>query len=492
MLKLDDLKFKENSIEKANYFYGENNSQEIATRNKILFPDENILPLDMENAKKEQALKALNNEIAVESTDTAATEPANSQPSGAYNISFDILYSDSISGKGVRRWYYFELTEQKKITLYMSPVADTSVDNDLVLYQLDTATGNLTEIARSQNGAACYELLSYVADAGYYFFCVAAYAGDSANSFSFLARLSDKWDSLEGDDSLAQAPIQPINQPVKHTIDNAIDQDLSILQVSENGQYSINLYGVPDNCNYQLQIFDASMNQLATVANNSPLKVSIEAGAYVLKLLSTDGSFDADAEVSVLVSSVPSTVNINNPNNYFATTTSDGKHYVEFMSIAGFSQSGAIIGVSVDGTAIDVRSINLKITRTNYTLNGSECSCSTSNDTRIVTTAFGRYTGSKQKGAIALKNPLLLAISPAIYGEYHYQKHSDGTTTSWNSAMNLLMYIIFDMDTMKFVDIYKPNWYAGESSICGYPLYGSPEFIYFEPSLSKGSYLPND
>ena len=482
MLKLDDLKFKENSIEKANYFYGENNSQEIAARNKILFPDEDILPLDMENAKKEQALKALNNEIAVESTDTTATEPANSQPSGAYNISFDILYSDSISGKGVRRWYYFQLTEQKKITLYMSPVADTSVDNDLVLYQLDTATGNLTEIARSQNGAACYELLSYVADAGYYFFCVAAYAGDSANSFSFLARLSDKWDSLEGDDSLAQAPIQPINQPVKHTIDNAIDQDLSILQVSENGQYSINLYGVPDNCNYQLQIFDASMNLLDAITNNNSLKMPIKAGAYVLKLMSTDGSFDADAEVSVLVSSVPSTVNINNPNNYWATTTSDGKHFVEFMSLIGFDKEDTIIGIAVDGTAVDVRSIDLKVTRTNYTLNGSECSCTTSNGTRIKGSALGRYTGSKQKGAIALKNPLLLTINPAIYCESHYQKTTNGNFDNWRSAKELKMSVIFDMDTMKVVDIFVPNWYAGDISICGYPFYGSPEFLWFEIS----------
>ena len=72
----------------------------------------------------------------------------------------DVMYNDSITGKGKRRWYFFQLTEKKKVTAYMSPVADTTVDNDLSLYKLDTATGNLTEVASSQNPAAMYELLS--------------------------------------------------------------------------------------------------------------------------------------------------------------------------------------------------------------------------------------------------------------------------------------------------------------------------------------------
>lgn len=191
----------------------------------------NILPLQIGGEAK--AVEIGSQEHTVLTENGAALlddEPTNSQPGGAYLINMDTLYSDSIAGKGKRRWYFFQLTDKKKITLYMSPTADTSVDNDLVLYTLDTSTGVLTEVARSQNGPATYELLSYVGDAGIYLFCVAAYAGDTANMFSFMARLSDKWDEREGDDSIYQAKEQELNTVVKHTIDNSIDQDVSILK----------------------------------------------------------------------------------------------------------------------------------------------------------------------------------------------------------------------------------------------------------------------
>ncbi len=78
----------------------------------------------------------------------------------------DVMYTDSITGKGKRRWYYFQLTGKKKVTAYMSPVADATVDNDLDLYKLDTTNGTLSVIAQSQNPASHYELLSYVAEPG--------------------------------------------------------------------------------------------------------------------------------------------------------------------------------------------------------------------------------------------------------------------------------------------------------------------------------------
>lgn len=132
----------------------------------------------------------------------ANDEPVNSNPNGAYVIQPGSMYSDSISGQGQRRWYCFEVTEKAKITLYMSPEANAAIDNDLALYSLDASTGVLTVVAESQNPAGMYELLSYVAEPGYYFFCVAAFAGDTANAYSFLMLLSGTWDEHEGDDSL--------------------------------------------------------------------------------------------------------------------------------------------------------------------------------------------------------------------------------------------------------------------------------------------------
>ena len=240
------------------------------------------------------------------STASADTEPGNSQPNGAYNINVDVLYKDTVSGKGKRRWYFFQLAEKKKITAYMSPVADAAVDNDLELYKLDTATNQLTRVAQSQNPAGMYELLSFVGEPGYYFLCVAAYAGEAVNEFSFMAHLSDKWDEKEGDDSLLQAPEQPIGTAVKHTLDNAIDHDMSVLPIREAGFYTIRLAGVPENCNYQLQIMNAQMQILDVLDKNTVKAKNLPVAAYVLRLLSTDGSFNPDAEVIVQVDKTPS------------------------------------------------------------------------------------------------------------------------------------------------------------------------------------------
>lgn len=240
------------------------------------------------------------------STASVDTEPGNSQPNGAYNINVDVLYKDTVSGKGKRRWYFFQLAEKKKITAYMSPVADAAVDNDLELYKLDTATNQLTRVAQSQNPAGMYELLSFVGEPGYYFLCVAAYAGEAVNEFSFMAHLSDKWDEKEGDDSLLQAPEQPIGTAVKHTLDNAIDHDMSVLPIREAGFYTIRLAGVPENCNYQLQIMNAQMQILDVLDKNTVKAKNLPVAAYVLRLLSTDGSFNPDAEVIVQVDKTPS------------------------------------------------------------------------------------------------------------------------------------------------------------------------------------------
>jgi hypothetical protein len=409
------------------------------------------------------------------------TEPPNSDPNQAYQISMDVLYTDSITGQGQRRWYVFQTTTQKKITAYMSPANDLTVDNDLSLYRLDTSTGYLTVVAESQNPAAVYELLSYVADPGYYFLCVAAYAGTTENEYSFLVRLSDTWDSNEPDDSLLQASAQPLFSPVKHTIDNSIDQDVTILNISEAGNYSISLYNVPDNVNYQLQVLNTNMQVIDTVNKNSSKCKNLQIGSYVLRLMSTDGTFNNNEECSVLVSLIPNVIDVTSSDHYECTVTSNHKHVIEVMSIQGLhlgNNSGAVIGVSVDGTPISVNGIYLTITRYNSSTNGSECSVLTSNDTLITGVGIcSSYFGSNQSSAIGLSTPIMLNLSVATYAESHYQVTSSGRQT-WANAISVtdsMTEIIFDIDNMSPADLYLPNWYFGDPSICGYPAYGSIE-----------------
>ena len=458
-----------------------------------------IMPLQIEGQNEEKAVDISEQEHTLLTENGIALlddEPTNSQPGGAYLINMDTLYSDSITGKGKRRWYFFQLADKKKITLYMSPTADTSVDNDLVLYTLDTSTGVLTEVARSQNGPAVYELLSYVGDAGVYLFCVAAYAGDTANAFSFMARLSDKWDEREGDDSIYQAKEQELNTVVKHTIDNSIDQDVSILKISKAGKYSFSLFNVPENCNYQLQLLDANANTIGTSAKNITSICNLPAGGYILKLVSVDGTFNPDAEVSVLAAYIPDDVT-----NYQIWLTSDGTHCVEVMESAK-AKSNLVYNVRVDGTMIDYQNCEVEIGKATAS-SQSKCSMTTTADSLALGVAIGPYSGSR-----GCKNALLIAINPATYAESHQLKSYSASDFSgatsvikstdkygmtyyngfWSKAEKRRnMHLIFNLDTLEAIDFRNPNWFYGDASRAFYKACGSPLRGDFEVQHKMGT-----
>ena len=461
----------------------------------------NILPLQIGGEAKAVEIGSQEHTVLTENgVALLDDEPTNSQPDGAYLINMDTLYSDSITGKGKRRWYFFQLTDKKKITIYMSPTADTSVDNDLVLYTLDTSTGVLTEVARSQNGPATYELLSYVGEAGIYLFCVAAYEGDTANAFSFMARLSDKWDEREGDDSIYQAKEQELNTVVKHTIDNSIDQDVSILKISQAGTYSLCLFNVPEEYNYQLQLLDANANMIGTSAKNVTSICNLPAGGYILKLVSVDGTFNPDVEVSVLAAAIPDDVS-----GYQIWLTSDGTHCVEIMESAK-AKSNLVYNVRVDGKMIDYQHCEVEIVKASAS-SQSKCSMNTTKDSLAVGVAIGQYSGSR-----GCKNAILFTIDSANYGESHQLKsyHSSdfsGATSVirstdqygmtyyngfWSDSEVLkYMNIIFNLDTLEEIDFRRPNWFYGDASRALYRVCGTPLRANFE-SVQQVGYFPSD
>lgn len=442
----------------------------------------------------------------------ANDEPVNSNPNGAYVIQPGSMYSDSISGQGQRRWYCFEVTEKAKITLYMSPEANAAIDNDLALYSLDASTGVLTVVAESQNPAGMYELLSYVAEPGYYFFCVAAFAGDTANAYSFLMLLSGTWDEHEGDDSLLQAPVQPFNTPVSHTLDNSLDQDLSLMLVSEAGQYEIVLYGALDNVNYQLQILNQNMQVLNVLDPYTPCIASVDPGAYVLRLLSVDGNIDPAAVCKVLVVTMPDGVDISAEGIHKFACTKDGSHFVEtilaesnaFQKTAqadanGVSTQAAAYAYHLlaNGALIDgYKNIDFETTRLNISTSSSKCSITTTSETILKGVQLCTYTGSKEPRGMNLANPMVLTLDRVIYSESHSRKSSklsdlagadhivSGTdkygspiyTGYWGGVVNKSgVWVIWDLDKMTTADFSNPNWYHGSPSEAFYGGYGSPE-----------------
>ena len=85
---------------------------------------------------------------------------------------------------------------------------------------------------------------------------------------------------------------------------------------------------VPPECNYQLQLLDSNANLIGSVAKNTASTVRLNAGGYILRLLSSDGTFDVDAEVGVMVAAVP-----DNATGYQVWNTEDGTHCIEIIFI---------------------------------------------------------------------------------------------------------------------------------------------------------------
>ena len=377
----------------------------------------------------------------------------------------------------------------------MSPIADVTVDNDLDLYKLDLTNGTLSVVAQSQNPAATYELLSYVAEPGYYFLSVAAFAGEVANQFSFMVRLSDTWDENEADDSLLQAKAQPLNKTVIHTLDNTIDQDISILNVSTSGSYTFALYGLPDNLNYLLQIMNTNMEVLATIPQNSTSLINLPVNSYIIRVLSSDGNIDASVTYKLMVEELPKDVDFNiTGNSYTAKLLNDGSHFISVIT----TKKDNACKIFVDGTFLDYNSIDFETHRVETKSSTSECSITTTKDTTLTRADICSYIGSNENRAKNLKHAISMCLNNVVYGETHSLLSYNAADVS--TARNVIkgtdqynkvyykgfwrnvdtkydVWVVWNLDTLEVVDFSHPNWFHGSPSIANYKPYGMPENI---------------
>ena len=420
------------------------------------------------------------------SANAAATAAApNSTPNGAYAINFNTLYTDSITAKGDQRWYAFQLPAEKKLTLYMAPVADTTVDNDLFLYKFDQTNGSVTVVAQSRNKAGMYELLSYVAPAGIYFVSVNSYACTAANNFQIMARTSDTWDEAEGDDSMSMAKEMPVNSEIIGTLDNSLDQDCRLWLVKETGNYQLQLTVPSTDLKYQVQILSSSQNLITTISQNeNKTFTNVAVGGYYLKIISADGKVDPTVKYNFSLILMPS--NIIDTTAYKATIAPSGKQVIEFLN------PGAVEGLKRDVLFIDRKEfdptlIDFSTGRSSFP--GYQCGGISGN------TSFIYYKKNDSKNQIGIgsytsdlinvNNAIIFTVAnctyfwqlrqhfynstPSAYGTPTHV-YSGGTdehgvpyqTAVWrDERTNVLIQFILDIDQMKVVDMYNPNFFYG-------------------------------
>lgn len=405
-----------------------------------------------------------------------ARAAANDNPNGAYTIALETLYTDSISAVNEQRWYNFQITAKKKLTAYMSSVAVATIDNDLMLYKLDTSTYTLNLVSKSQNRAGMYELLSYIAEPGIYYLCVAAYACSAPNNFNFLARISDTWDAEEADDSMALAKEQVVNKVVKRTLDNSIDEDCTIWLVEKTGNYRLEFFGVPANCNYQLQILNANQEIMTTISKNTSTNFkNVAAAGYFVRVLAPDGVVEPTAQYGVLFVRIPDGVDFSKYMLWFAKNKD---HFVE--CIIANETLFAIFG---DGKPIDPQELTFESTRTATIYNKHVCRGRGLDTSSLVGVHLGSY-GSKAPTVNGTKdNTLMLVLNTGYFSTYHMsrvynksdwpntpddeligydQNHQKYYQGYWNQGQEVPIAFIVDIDQGGMcIDLYSPNWFYG-------------------------------
>ncbi|TCS82061.1 PPC domain-containing protein [Pectinatus cerevisiiphilus] len=413
------------------------------------------------------------------STNATATAVApNSTPNGAYAINFNTLYTDSITAKGDQRWYAFQLPAEKKLTLYMAPVADTTVDNDLFLYKFDQTNGSVTVVAQSRNKAGMYELLSYVAPAGIYFISVNSYACTAANNFQIMARTSDTWDEAEGDDSMSMAKEMPINSEIIGTLDNSLDQDCRLWLVKETGNYQLQLTVPSIDLKYQVQILSSSQNLITTLDQNKTTNFpNVAPGGYYLKIVSIDGKVDPTVKYNFSLILMPS--DVIDTSKYTAMLSTSGKQLIEFLE-PGAVKDLKRNALTVDRKEFDPQFIDFSTGRAS--MPGYQCGGLGEINTQFSLKNLG--VGTYTSDLINVSNALICTANNALYfwqlrkkfyhdypAGYGQPDHtySGGTdqygtpyyTGVWRTEASSIIQFIFDVDQMKVVDMYAPNFFYG-------------------------------
>ncbi|MCI9078201.1 MAG: hypothetical protein HFH68_04650 [Lachnospiraceae bacterium] len=188
-------------------------------------------------------------------------------------------------------WYFFQVEETCKISAVLEqPVSGG--DYDIYLYKYND-DGSLSLISYSLYSGSTMENLSAAGENGFYFLRVVpqTVATEADAVYFFMVSLITEYDACEPDDMPAYAVEYSNSIDVNNTIDNMYDQDWSKLTVSTGGTHIVSMSNIPDDCTYNLYVFDSSLNFLAgmSCSENKVGTVNLDAGEYYIKVASATG-----------------------------------------------------------------------------------------------------------------------------------------------------------------------------------------------------------
>lgn len=277
-------------------------TNEVLDRNEVKELDGKIKG-DMNKLLKESLQQQLEADKVVDVGAQRNLRALNDDPNTAYLVEIDGVYGDYITEENQTKWYAFESSSPGKLTVFLQTVMSTVIDYNLYLFKLNEDTMTLEDQVISSYPAGFNEQVAKIADEGIYYVAVSSNQGyDVNNQFLFTVKYSEVYDNNEVDDNIWTA--KNYTGTVNHagTIDNLFDEDWLTLTLTEAEALNTRLSNnASDTTDYQLDIFDASLNYLAGFTQDENFNnITFSAGTYYLRIASSS-SFDATKNYQLIM-----------------------------------------------------------------------------------------------------------------------------------------------------------------------------------------------
>lgn len=409
------------------------------TKNSIISDKYSLQLTDKKNALVNSEFNTSDLSIKIENhlnsnstIETTATE--NTDPNNAYLINLDNVYQGYINENQQQRWYYLNLTDPGKLTVYMQTVNNANVDYDLHIFHLNTSTGSLENQFTSNYGPTMNEQLSYIVEPGYYFICINSYNGfDTANPFLFITNFSTQYDLAEPDDNINYAPVKEgTNLQLTQSIDNDFDVDWIQVNMTTNATVYLALNNVPQDKTYKMDIFDNNLKGLGTLEQNKSYNLALTEGNYFFRIRSENGSgSDYTFVLNSINNDIKDVYGVSPNLDYILYTTANNELYVNNHKITVNSE--------------------LQWERRYYFEYGGDYTQRTQSvkggiDKIVGVGQYGSYT-STHYGTI--DHGFRIPVSNVLY-MYHYSKYQSGVPTEYESTF----FDVTGMKTPRWTDVY--------------------------------------
>lgn len=213
-------------------------------------------------------------------------------------ISFDQVYSGTISDVNDIDLYVINQSYGGKITAYMQVPQNSGIDYNISLFKQDESTGDLKFVAGCDYPEMSNEIFSYISDSGVYIVAIGLKKLEtSPEPYQFILMNSLSYSSNEPNDNLYQIKEYKFGEEYKDTIDNPLDEDYYHFTIPENGKYKLNINNPSANVNLRAVVQDSNLAVKSDTNTNGTFEIELEKGFHIIRFFAEQG-FDPNTEYS--------------------------------------------------------------------------------------------------------------------------------------------------------------------------------------------------